>query len=65
MKKKREAVKGHNDLYNLVRRMDHHAIRTQKHLHPRTRIWKERLDMVDELQGIQADWFDSVRQTGR
>lgn len=58
MKKKEEnARKGHYDLYNLVRVMDH-IIRTQKYLHPKTKVWKDLLGMVDELRKIQADWFD-------
>lgn len=63
VKNKRKAVRGHSDLYNLVMKMDH-AIRTQKRRHPRTKIWKELLDMVDELREIQADWFDETRAGG-
>jgi hypothetical protein len=52
-------VKGHYDLYNLVRNMDH-VIRTQKDLHPRTRVWKDLLGMVDELREIQRDWAERL-----
>jgi hypothetical protein len=56
---KKKAVKGHYDLYNLVRNMDH-VIRTQKDLHPRTRVWKDLLGMVDELREIQRDWAERL-----
>jgi hypothetical protein len=54
---KRKAVTGHSDLYHLVIRMDR-AIRTQKELHPRTKIWRDLLEMVDELREIQRDWAE-------
>ena len=60
MKKEEEnARKGHNDLYRLVSKMDH-KIRTQKDLHPRTKVWKDLLGMVDELREIQRDWAERL-----
>jgi hypothetical protein len=62
MKKEVEnSRKGHNDLYHLVSKMDH-VIRAQKDLHPRTKVWKDLLEMVDDLREIQQDWADRVRE---
>ncbi|MFZ3200043.1 MAG: hypothetical protein WA175_02710 [Candidatus Acidiferrales bacterium] len=58
MKKKgKKAVRGHYGLYNLVRNMDY-VIRTQRDLHPRTKVWRDLLEMVDELWEIQRDWAE-------
>jgi len=54
---KKKAVTGHNDLYRLVNKMEH-EIRTQRERHPRTRVWKDLLMMVDELREIQRDWAE-------
>ncbi len=56
---KRKAVTGHNDLYRVVNKMEH-EIRTQTERHPRTKVWKDLLKMVDELWEIQNDWADRV-----
>ncbi len=54
---KNKAVTGHNDLYRLVNNMEH-EIRTQRERHPRTKVWKDLLKMVDELWKIQRDWAE-------
>jgi hypothetical protein len=63
MKKKEEkeenARTGHSDLYRLVSKMDH-TIRTQRELHPRTKVWQDLLGMVDELREIQRDWAERL-----
>jgi hypothetical protein len=53
----KKPVTGHSDLYRLVLRMDR-QIRTQRELHPRTKVWKDLLEMVDELREIQRDWAE-------
>lgn len=54
-----KARKGHSDLYRVISKMEH-VIGAQHARHPRTRLWKDLLKMVEELREIQADWFDEV-----
>jgi hypothetical protein len=56
---KKKSVTGHNDFYGLVTNMEH-EIRTQRNRHPRTKVWKDLLKMVDELWEIQRDWAERV-----
>lgn len=58
---KKKAATGHYALHNLVRIMDH-KIRTQRDLHPRTKVWQDLLEMVDELREIQRDWAEGAQK---
>ncbi|MGH9699969.1 MAG: hypothetical protein ACRD52_10990 [Candidatus Acidiferrales bacterium] len=65
MKKKEDRVRrGHDDLYQLISEMNH-IIGTQRHRHPKTRIGKDLLTMVDRLREIQEDWVDEQRERQR
>ena len=54
------ARKGHSDLYQIISKMEQ-VIGAQHARHPRTKLWKDLLEMVEELREIQAEWFDEAR----
>jgi hypothetical protein len=55
MNTEENAPKGHSDRYLLLITMTH-IIGEQSRLHPRTKVWKDLLAMVEELMQIQQDW---------
>ena len=53
----KEVVTGHSDLWRVVNNLEH-EIRMQRKRHPRTKVWKDLLKMVEELSEIQKDWAE-------
>ena len=52
--------KGHSDLYRVATSMSS-IIREERALHPKTKVWRHLLALVEELREIQQDWADQRR----
>jgi hypothetical protein len=57
MKTEDKPPKGHYDLYKVVTTMAL-IIGEQSERHPRTKVWKDLLPLVEELREIQKDWAE-------
>jgi hypothetical protein len=62
MKKEEKPPKGHYDLYKVVTTMGP-IVREQRALHPKTKVWRDLLSLVEELREIQQDWAEQRRQS--